>query len=89
MYSIGLWSVRNSIFLGMFHFLDTCGHFFFRTAVDNHSAFGAQAAGCADGVHSRVTATDNGYAFTERHRRIGVLAGGVHQVDARQVFVGR
>ena len=56
----------------------TCGHFFFRTTVDNHGAFGTQTFGRTDRVHGCVAATDYCYILTESYRSIRVFAGCIH-----------
>ena len=78
-----------SLFFGMFYLLDTCGHLFFRTAVDNHGTFGTQTLGGTNRIHSCVSSTDNRYILAESYRSVGFFTGCVHQIDTGEIFVGR
>ena len=69
------------------HFFKACGHFFFRTTIDNHSTLCAKTERRTNRVHRRVTTTDNGYALTKENGCISLLVRSVHQVYACEIFV--
>ena len=79
----------NSFFFGVFYFFDTCRHFFFRTTIDNNSTFSAKTFCRTDRVHSCVTTTDYCHILTECYRSVRIFAGGIHQIDTGEVFIGR
>ena len=73
----------------MVHLLGARRHFRARAPVDDHGPLGAEALGGARGVHRHVAAAHDRDAPADEHRRVspGKITG-IHQVDARQVFVG-
>ena len=73
----------------MMHLFDTRRHLFLRAAIDDHCVLGAQTFGRTYGIHGCVTAADDGYVLAVQDRRVGRGIAGVHEVDARQVFVAR
>ena len=75
--------------LGMMHFLHTCGHLFFRTAVDDHRTLCSQTFRGTNGIHRGVATTDDSYVLAVQNRRVGSRIGSVHQVHTGQVLVTR
>jgi len=77
----------DALFLGMAHFLNTCGHLVLATAIDDGGMFSAETFGCADSIHSGITTSDDDDILAIEQRRVGILAGRIHEVDACQVLV--